>query len=52
MWKRVLLNQLFIRVSVPKKRIQENAVVWDFSFCSVKQIAVNGDAIWMHVADR
>jgi hypothetical protein len=52
MWKRELLNQSFIRVSVPKKHIQENVVVWDFSFCSEKLIAVNGEAIWMHVADR
>jgi len=47
MWKRLLFNQSFIRVSVQKTRIQENVVI-----CSEKLIAVNGEAIWMHVADR
>jgi hypothetical protein len=52
MWKRLLFNQSFIRVSVPKTHIQENAVIWDYRFCSEKLIAVNGEAIWIHVADR
>jgi hypothetical protein len=45
-----LINHLLGFLS--KKHIQENVVIWDFSFCSEKLIAVNGEAIWMHVADR